>query len=315
MSRVSRVPYHQNVYDLLQAETLPLPDAVKVIEDWEDRANARFPDSMREFYTSEGEVCRGGAAQPWVLPLVDLWSEFSNDERAHTLNELFGPNNRPEQAWRAPAGYKPDDYPEPFFQLIVENQGVWTLYTIVDGTSDPPVFATDGEYGPWRLDRDVSHGEGWQRIGTFSEILYLWFACYYLEDFTPLSFNSYHADASEAAFAPPKPYRNGLWLRVPDEPFQPPVIDFLIDQFGEPERTLRPGDVTTYTFRPPGGTIRVTADDPALTGGLSAWWVHADTPERLAEFAALLLPWGTLRETLRADTDPARDVLKRVRGA
>jgi hypothetical protein len=92
------------------------------------------------------------------------------------------------------------------------------------------------------------------------------------------------------------------------------VIDFLIEQFGEPEVTPRAGNVSTYHFRPPGGTIRVTADEPTLMGGLSAWWVHADTPERLAEFATLLLPWGTLRDTLRADTDPAREVLKHVRG-
>ena len=58
------------------------------------------------------------------------------------------------------------------------------------------------------------------------------------------------------------------------------MIDFLTDHFGEPERTPRPGDVTTNTFRPQGGTIRVTADHPALTGGLSAWWLHADAPER-----------------------------------
>src|SRR5262249_11954973 len=113
----------------------------------------------------------------------------------------------------------------------------------------------------------------------------------------------------EAAFPG---FRNGLWLRTPDEPFQPPVIDFLTDLFGEPHRAPRPGDVTTYTFQPGNGTIRVTADHPARTGALSAWWVHADTPERLAEFARMLLPWGTLRDTLRADTDPAREVLKSV---
>jgi hypothetical protein len=105
-----------------------------------------------------------------------------------------------------------------------------------------------------------------------------------------------------------------LWLLSQDEPFQPPVIDFLTERFGEPERTPRPHNVTTYTFRPLGGTIRVTADEPTLTGGLSAWWIHADTPERLAEFAELLLPWGTLRDTLRTDTIPAGAVLKRVRG-
>ena len=35
--------------------------------------------------------------------------------------------------------------------------------------------------------------------------------------------------------------------------------------------------------------------------------------ERLAERGALLLPWGALRDTLRADTDPAREALRRAR--
>ena len=56
------------------------------------------------------------------------------------------------------------------------------------------------------------------------------------------------------------------------------------------------------------------ADAPALAGGLSAWWVHADTPDRLAALARLVLPFGTLRDTLRADTDPARDVLNQITG-
>ena len=57
----------------------------------------------------------------------------------------------------------------------------------------------------------------------------------------------------------------------------------------------------------------MTADAPAYLDPLSAWWIHAATPERLAEFARLLLPWGTLGATLRADTAPARDVLHRIR--
>jgi hypothetical protein len=157
-------------------------------------------------------------------------------------------------------------------------------------------------------------------LSSFSEFLFAWFAFYYHgletitdDSFVPLRFMSHNADPGARHQAPPKPYHNGLWLRSPAEPFQPPVIDFLIDHFGEPQRTPRPGNVTTFTFRPDGGTIRVTADEPTLTSALSAWWVHADTPDRLAEFAALLAPWGTLRESLRADTDPARAVLQRLR--
>lgn len=105
------------------------------------------------------------------------------------------------------------------------------------------------------------------------------------------------------------------WLRTPGEPLAVPILDFLTEQLGVPECIARPGDVTTYTWRPAGGTVRVTADDPAHPDPLSAWWIHADTPERLAGFARLLFPWGTLRDTLRADTDVARDVWNRVRGS
>jgi len=244
-----------------------------------------------------------------------LWTEFSNKEEAHPLEDLFGAQNRPEQEWRAPRGYRPEVYPHPFFRLIQENQGNWVLFAYVDGSADPPVFSSAGSGGPWdEWNREPPTEDGWLEIGRFADVLFKWFASYYIEaDFVPQSF------LDEPSFtlrpdAPPKPYRNGLWLRSPDEPFQPPVIDFLIDQFGEPDRTPRPDEVTTYTWRPDGDTIRVTADDPALSGGLSAWWVHAEAAERLAEFTSLLLPWGTLRQTLRADTDLAREVLKHVRG-
>src|SRR5262249_52672139 len=102
--------------------------------------------------------------------------------------------------------------------------------------------------------------------------------------------------------APEKP-SDGLLVRDPAEAFTPPAVDYLIEQFDEPECASRAGNVTTYTFRPPSGIIRVTADAPELIGGLSAWWIHADTPARLAELARLVLPFGTLRETLRADTE------------
>lgn len=163
----------------------------------------------------------------------------------------------------------------------------------LNGRSNPPVF---NDYGR-RAKRDWR-----QQAPTFSDFV--------MECFAHRVEWALRWGRSAASEDLSRPYANGLWLRTPDEPFQPPIIDFLTDQFGEPERTPRPGDVTTYTFRPQCGVIRVTADHPALTGGLSAWWVHAETPGRLAEFARLLLPWGTLRETLRADTDPAREVLK-----
>ena len=317
MGRTSRIPYHQNLYDLLQIEPREVPGAIEVIRAWEERERSYFPAVLTEWYVSECEIRYGTNLQhTWRISLADLWTEFSNMDGAYSLAQLLGSHNRPEHGWREPSGYQEEAYPHPFFRLIQENQGNWVLFAYADGSDDPPVFSTEGEYGgPWIDPAQESDEEpGWRQIGAFSEMLFRWFATYYIdEDFVPLSFNSHNADPSRAGLAPPKPYRDGLWLRTPAEPLAAPIIDFLTEQFGEPERALRPGNVTTYTYRPDGGTIRLTADDLAYPHPLSAWWIHTDTPERLAEFARLLVPWGTLHDTLRADTDAARAVLQGVR--
>jgi hypothetical protein len=307
VTRASRVPYHQNVYDLFQLAQVQVDDAqLAQIAEWENRTGRVFPAAMTEFYTRRAQFRVGGERQEWNLTLSELWSEYSNEEYALPVPEVFEPFT-PRPHSRIPAA------PTVGFQLIWENQGNWVMCARADGTVDPLVDVS-GLCAISPRELWEHSGTGWHSIGRFTEVVMSWFAKYYLEDFTPISYGHRGwENGLELKHAPPKAYHNGLWLRTPNEPFQPPVIDFLIDRFGEPERTSRPGDVTTYTYRPPEGRIRVTADEPALAGGLSAWWVHADTPERLAEFAELLLPWGTLRDTLRADTDPARDVLKRVR--
>jgi len=71
--------------------------------------------------------------------------------------------------------------------------------------------------------------------------------------------------------------------------------------------------VTTYTFRAAGGLVQVTADNELSAGGLSAWWVHADTADRLEELARFLQEWGTLANTLRTETKGAQEVLARVK--
>jgi hypothetical protein len=314
MSRASRVPYHQNAYDLLLIEPRPLDGVEAPIRKWEQRTGHKFPPALAELYTTEAVIpCGVDGRERWALPLTDVWFEYSNGEPPVKLDHVLDHYDRPE---RVTGGVEPG----PYFLIQVENQGCWLLYAHANGDDDPPVLATDGGPHILRDPDDLLEAE-WLDVGSFTEVLFRWFAWYYHDleaevgtSFVPLRFMSHDAEPDTQHLAPPKPYANGLWLRSRDEPFQPPVIDFLTDRFGEPERTPRPGGVTTYTFRPQGGMIRVTADEPALTGGLSAWWVHADTAERLAEFARLLLPWGTLRETLRADTDHARDVLKQTRG-
>jgi|GEM_PF-6375761 len=298
MSRVSRVPYHQNVYDLLQLEPGESPEAARLIAEHEAK-HGPLPASVREWYLVPNVVM----LQPrpsewhrqWELNHGKIWWDYSNQDPPVPLPNLLDDIARLKS--------RPDF---PYVRILHENQGVVRWWLELNGSDDPPV---------WGDNEQPEDPAVWtQTAETLSSFVVEWIALYYQRNWTPLSRNSSDARRRQATrFI--KPYNNGLWLRTPDEPFQPPVIDFLIDQFGEPERTPRPGNVTTYNYYPAGGTIRVTADDPTLTGGLSAWWIHADAPERLAEFARLLLSWGTLHDTLRADTDPARKVLRGVRGS
>ena len=61
MRRVSNVPYHQNVYDLLQLEPGVCPKAARMIATHEAR-HGPLPASVREWYRVPGVVSteRGG---------------------------------------------------------------------------------------------------------------------------------------------------------------------------------------------------------------------------------------------------------------
>ncbi len=289
------MPYHQNVYDLLQLEPGECPIAARMIAAHEFECGL-LPAAVCEWYQVPNVVLP--RADEWSLENEHgtSWHEFSGDDHPVTLDQVLD-----NFAAIAQEGGPPH------VRVISDQQGAVSWFIEVDGSEDPPVWiGTDEE--------DTTDWE--QTAERFSDFVFEWIADTYLESHTPLSENWHGRNDDEFDDLPIKPrfvkvHINGLWLRTPDEPLTAPIIDFLTEQFGEPERIARPGDVTTYTYRPEGGTIRVTADDPAHPDPLSAWWVHADTPERLAEFARLLLPWGTLRDTLRADTAPARDVLHR----
>src|SRR5262249_7189729 len=133
VSRTSRVPYHQNVYDLFDVVRCDqLPEAAAQIVEWERRTGRPFPAVMTEFYTTSVTLRLGGDdPQEWTLTLPELWSEFSNDERARSVPEVFELfRQRPHLRIAAPA---------PSFELIWENQGVWVMCARDDGTPDPLV--------------------------------------------------------------------------------------------------------------------------------------------------------------------------------
>jgi hypothetical protein len=250
MSRASRIPFLQNIYDLFGIQPGELPSAARKIAAHEAR-HVSLPASVREYYLHEHAFPRAHSSSPdLVVPLTGFLEQIESAE--------WGEGGR---RWA--------------HIMFGEYYGRRLIY--LDESDDPVV---------WADQRHTNDPAEWEREGNFSDVLY---SC----------LNFFCKDGSVA-----NP-RGRFWLRSPDEPFQPPVIDFLTDQFGEPLRIPRPGDVTTYTFRPgrpyarfASSTIRVTADEPALTGGLSAWWLQARTGECLVEFARLLFTWGTLRSTL-----------------
>jgi hypothetical protein len=289
VSRASRIPYHQNVYDLLGIEPGVSPAAKRMIAKHEKR-HGPLPASVREWYLVPNVVPLRGSKAPYPAgEYGTLWFDNSFGDRPSSLEAVL-------KGFADARNYF-EVYP--FIQVLSErgfaSVGSWLIK--LTGSDDPQVF-----YDP----EGTEYTDQWNEwCDTFSEFVAL-----------SICVPCWSETGPDQPRAEPilLTHRNGLWLRTPAEPFQSPVIDFLTDQFGEPERTPRPGHVTTYTFRPEGGTIRITADEPALTGGLSAWWIHAEARERLAEFARLLRVWGTLRQTLRADTEAARAVLQSTFG-
>lgn len=289
MSRTSRVPYHQNVYDLLSIEPGECPRAAVMIAAHEAK-HGPLPASLREWYLQPNMVPIEipDDVEPHEFGAGTLWHDYlphdmGNRYHVRALREVLSNWDRTR---RRGAGASAD-------VLSTWGYYTWTWAVMPDGTDDPPVWVTADALDP-RAEPSK------QQAASFSEFLSDQFAEFYEKGTS--DFVDGHCGADPA-------HANGLWLRTPAEPFEPAVIDFLCEQLGEPERTPRPGDVTTFTFRLPDGILRVTADAPTHAAGLSAWWLHADTPERLAELARLVLPFGTLRDTLRADTEPARAVL------
>lgn len=293
MSRASRVPYHQNLYDLLDLEPAECPRALALIAAHE-AAHGPLPASVREWYLVPNVVLLeprpANWLEQWNLNRGLLWWEYSNQDPPTPLPNVL------EQFAALTAQ-------RPFVHVIEENQGVCALWFKLDGSDDPPVVR--GYSAPEDPDTAPVVRD------TLSAFLFAWFASFFRQRWTGVE-RSRERPFKVASRTFLKPHANGLWLRAPAEPFHPPVLDYLTDHFGEPERAARAGNVTAQTFRAPCATVRVTADEPTLTGALSAWWVHAESAEKLAELAKLLVPFGTLRETLRADTDEARAVLARA---
>jgi hypothetical protein len=294
---VSRLSYHQNVFDLLDIEPAPSEAALRMIEECERRCQKRLPAAVRDWYALDGVVHLPD--DPLTVEYGYLWWDYSNDDHPVALAEVLRAFERGVGA--GPRSRRPD------VTVLVENQGCCSWYIRLDGSDDPPV----------RVDLDFETGGSKTVAPHFSEFVFDWIAGYYCQDYTPLSHKSYRArDFKPYMRRPlrPKLYAKGLWLRSPREPaLLPPHIDHLIETLREEPHHMQEGGPTTYRFTAPGARLRVTTDHWEVAGGHSAWWLHASSARALADLARRVWHIGSLSRSLLASTEAAQAVLERLR--
>jgi hypothetical protein len=292
---MSRLSYHQNVFDLLDCTPAISKAAVRRIEKSEKRCGQRLPAAVRDWYVREK-----------VVPLTRiprsqeefgyLWHDYSNDDHPVALEDVLAAF---EEVVAGDA--------EKFVEVLIENQGCAYWFFEVDDSDDPPVWVR-----PEREDGDSQELEN----AHFSDFTFGWMSRYSAEDWTPTRLVDGRPSWLAGETNPdPKPHANGLWLRSPREGvLLPPYIDQLVDQMEEGPRQEWEGRLTTYHFRTDTARLRVTTDHWDTPGGRSAWWLHGDSGKALAEMARRVWHVGTLAETLRCGTEEGKAVLERLRG-
>jgi hypothetical protein len=302
-----RVPYHQSVFDLLDLQPRESPQAREMIEAHEARSG-RLPEAVRQWYLIDRVVALRHDAD-WYARAGNqrdhLWYDYSNMDWPEALESVLRqfagePTVMPGREQGRPAEV---------VQVMHENQGVCRWFVRPDGSDDPPVIVDE------HYDFQAKQIVRWVQIAdSFSAFVFGWFADYYAQEWTPLSECGRDADGMLRSHAD-KPYRNGLWLYAPHaEALDQPHLDFLIEQFNEDYCRQVAGGAIQYGFSHATGTIRVTTDDPGEEGGVSAWWLHADSAEHLYRLAERILWCGNLRQALRFRTKEAGPVMDRLRG-
>lgn len=298
MSRATRVPYHQNLYDLLGLGPAESPEADAMVAAHE-AAHGRLPAAVREWLVYPHAVPLTGNDGPHDRAFDRLrrgtfWYTFSNMEQVPTLAGVlrrYATHEVPEdEDWDG--GGPPVDR---FVQVMCENQGVVRWWVERDAGDDPPVWVdNDRQEDPTAWSREAD---------TFSAFVFKWFAHFGFDPEWGIAADPEHTAARLPGVVA---HANRLWLRSAAHPLFVPLLDYLADHFGDPDRDGRYAGLATHTYRPDGGVVRLTVTDPPADGSPAALWVHAQTPEALAAIARPLYRWELLRDTLVADTDVAR---------
>jgi hypothetical protein len=295
---MTRVSYHQNVFDLLDLDPVHLGRRSSRGED----TLGALPDSLGEWYGYEAAVPASGriGEELWRdrhYAAGHLWHDFSDGDHPWSWECLAD-----QLQGRAVNGFSPR--PGHLYVLTDRlGRGNW----LVELRGDDPIV--------WR-DNNARSSSAWQRQGPFSTFLFDWIAGFYRLPSTPLSGRRGYARAPAGPWAlRPKKYLEGVWLRAPREPaLAPPLLDLLIESFDDEQRQARPDGPTTHRFCSPRMALTVTTDAWGDPEGHSAWWLHAQTPEALAELVRRVWPIGNLADTLQGPAEEARRVLQRCRG-
>jgi hypothetical protein len=308
-----RLSYHQNVFDLLDYEPPVSAARLERLRALE-REVGPLPAAVVDWYAREGVVAEGEESSERPTPLdwkADLWMTFTCFYQAGYITPVplgavcRGLRHAVELAragWPWEGQFLDDSCAliddRPYVILSSHGYGDFDFVLGLDGSDDPVVRVDIG-------------GELHNDQSLFSEHVFGTISAGYLTEHTPTSIfarddpglaDDLEEEEEEARPPAPtfdKPYVNGLWLRAPRGPFAAPLLDYLLDHFGEPA-VANSADIIRHSYRGEGRLVRVTTD-----GELAAVWAHATDEARLAELARLLLPWADLR----ADTDAAEKVL------
>lgn len=271
MSRPTRVPYHQNVYDLLDLPPGECPDARRLI-DAHEAAHGPLPASVREWYlvpnaTPLDTRDRDALVHPAVPDT--FMRRYSNADFPLGLADVL------------------ERFDEQRVTVLIENQGVCTWGVEPDDSDDPPVVQDND---PW-----ADESGHLIPVGRFSRFVWNWVRFWH----------AMRNEPGQAAGDTGDPHAAGVWACSPPAPVRPAVFDFLADRLDADPPQLVGDGVVRHTFRSLAGVIRVTADHPDWPTPHAAWWAEADTPDRLAELLAPLRPWGVLGDDARRPvTDP-----------
>jgi hypothetical protein len=136
--------FHRKTFNLLGLEPQISIEGVTVLEKIEEYHKIQLPASVREWYSIQDAV---------VLMRAMFF--------IHPPTKLEALSEKPSHYIRS---YSEQGYKYPLLHMIWENQGVWSIATLLEPEQDPPVFlGLYEEQYKWQL-----HAQ------SFSDFIYAW---------------------------------------------------------------------------------------------------------------------------------------------